>query len=484
MKEILSVEQMYQADAATIAGGVSGMTLMEAAGRGIAEVIRARWSPRPVEIWCGPGNNGGDGFVVARHLTDRGWPVRLCLLGSRQMLKGDAAGHAAQWTGPVEPLPSAPADDTKLVVDALFGAGLARPLEDPVAQAVRALNDSRLPCVAVDVPSGVNGNTGQVDGLAVQARATVTFCRAKPGHFLFPGRALAGDLSVIPIGIPDRVVEEMHPVLWRNDPALWRDALPTPGQGVHKYANGHLAVLGGAPMTGAARLAARGARRAGAGLVSLVVPAEAFLAYAADWPGTMVRPMDSDQVWADLLDDRRVNALVMGPGAGLTEATGARIVAGVASDRPCVIDADGLTLFATDRDRLFSPLNDRCVLTPHAGEFAKLFGDLTGSKLDRARSAAALSGAVVVFKGPDTVIAHPDGRAVINDNAPASLATGGTGDVLAGMIGALLARGMPSFDAACVGVWMHGRAAASFGPGLIAEDLPDLLPGVWRRLGC
>lgn len=485
MHEILSVAQMYRADSLAMESGISGLTLMEAAGSGIAEAIQGRWNPCPVEIWCGPGNNGGDGFVVARLLGDQGWPVRLFLLGDADRLKGDAAVNAARWRGGITPLETGPAPETGLVVDALFGAGLARPLSGVAAEAVAALNASAIPRLAVDVPSGVQGDTGLAEGVAVRADMTVTFCRAKPGHLLYPGRGLCGELSIVDIGIGESVIEAIGPRTWRNGPGLWRQALPVDEPLGHKYSRGHLAVVGGSVMTGAARLAARGARRMGAGLVSLAMDESALPLYAGEWPGTILRPLAGQGGWTALLADHRVSALVLGPGGGVNDLLRDRVMAALATDKPALLDADALTVFADHPDRLFAGLADRHVLTPHGGEFARLFPAALaagGGKLEITRQAAVSSGAVVVHKGPDTVIAHPDGRAAINADAPASLATGGSGDVLAGMIGALLARGMDSFQAACAGVWLHGRAAADFGPGLIAEDLPDRLPAVRRQL--
>ncbi|WP_431858927.1 NAD(P)H-hydrate dehydratase [Azospirillum sp.] len=470
---------MQRADALAISGGVPGPVLMENAGAAVARAIRARWSPRPVAVACGPGNNGGDGFVVARLLAEAGWPVRLGLLGERAALKGDAAQAAQRWTGAVEPLGPQLLDGAPLVVDALFGAGLARPLEGVARAVVETM--AGLTVVAVDVPSGVHGDTGAVLGAAPAAALTVTFFRCKPGHWLLPGRTLCGETVLADIGIPETVLDAIAPRCRENGPALWGARYPWPRVDSHKYARGHAVVMGGGRMTGAGRLAARGALRAGAGLVTVACPPEAFAIYAAGSPSLIVEPVADDAAFAALLADARKNAVLLGPGAGVGVHTRARVLAALDAGKACVLDADALTSFAGAPGDLLDRLSGRCVLTPHEGEFARLFGQ-AGDKLTRARAAAARCGAVLLLKGADTVIAAPDGRAAINANAPPELATAGAGDVLAGLILGLLAQGMDGFDAACAGAWLHGEAAARIGPGLIAEDLPDALPAVLRRL--
>jgi len=476
---LLTTAEMGEADRLTIAGGVPGLTLMERAGAAVAEEIRRRWAPCPVAVLCGPGNNGGDGFVVARLLAAAGWRIRLGLLGARDRLEGDAAAAAAQWTGPVEGLTPALLDGAGLVVDAIFGAGLARPVEG----AARAVLDAaaKLPVVAIDVPSGIHGDTGADLG-AIRATLTVSFERKKPGHVLLPGRARCGETVLREIGLDPAALDQIAPRCWENGPALWQGLLPKPTSEGHKYSRGHALVMGGYPMTGAARLAARSAARLGAGLVSVAVPERGFPIYAAALTSIMVRILAGAGDLAALLGDARFNALLLGPGAGVTDETRAQALALLATGRATVLDADALTVFAQDPKALFAARRGPLVLTPHEGEFRRLFSD-EGDKLNRARAAAAESGAVVLLKGADTVIAAPDGRAAINANAPPSLATAGAGDVLAGMILGLLAQQMPAFEAACAACWIHGAAAQEFGPGLIAEDLPDLAPDVLRRLG-
>ncbi|MCP5374216.1 MAG: NAD(P)H-hydrate dehydratase [Hyphomicrobiales bacterium] len=479
--ELLTVDEMYRADALAMAGGVPGNDLMEAAGGAVAGEIRARWTPRPVGVLCGPGNNGGDGFVIARLLADEGWPVRLMLLGDAAALQGDAAVNRDRWHGPIETLAADGLDGCELVVDALFGAGLARALGGVAAEAVDEIGRRGLPCVAVDVPSGLHGDSGAVLGTAARAAVTVTFFRAKPGHFLYPGADLVGDLVVADIGIPAAVLDDIAPRTFANGPALWRRDLPRLRAADHKYNRGHAVVLGGAVMTGAARLAAHGARRLGAGLLTIAAPGGSGAVYRAGQPGVIVADLADDGAFAGLLADGRKNAVLLGPGAGVRRPTRARVLEALATGKAVVLDADALTSFEREAEALFAAIEGPCVLTPHEGEFARLF-EADGDKVARARAAAARSGAVVLLKGPDTVIAAPDGRAAVNGNAPPTLATGGSGDVLAGFVLGLLAQGMAPFAAACAATWIHGDCAARFGPGLLAEDLPGLVPAALADL--
>lgn len=476
---LLSVAQMYRADQGAATAGIASLDLMEAAGAAVATEIQNRWTSRSVAILCGPGNNGGDGFVVARLLQDAGWPVRVALLGNAASLPGDAGVNAVRWDGPIEVLTPAALDGADLVVDALFGAGLARDIDGIVLETLTAIGTR--PVIAVDVPSGVHGDSGAVMGHAPQARVTVTFCRRKPGHLLLPGRALCGAIVVADIGIPDAVLADITPAQVVNAPALWRENYPWPKLGDHKYRRGHAVVTGGRNMTGAARMAARAAQRAGAGMVTIVVPAESEIIYKIAMTTVVVQPFLDTNIYRDFVGGPRVSACLVGPGNEVIGATRERALAALRTGKPVVLDADAISVFELSPDLLFETIQGPCVMTPHDGEFARLFGS-GGDKLQRTRRAAGRSGAVIVLKGADTVIAAPDGRAVINDNAPPDLATGGSGDVLAGIIVGLLAQGMDAFDAACAAVWMHGDAATRFGPGLVADDLIDQLPRVLRWL--
>lgn len=478
---LLSVAEMGRADQAAIARGIAGERLMEAAGRAVADAIQVRASKRPTVVLCGPGNNGGDGFVAARHLSAAGWDVRVALLGERAKLAGDAALNATRWGGAIEPLALASLDRAALVVDALFGAGLARPLDGMARAVVEEIGKRRLTLVAIDVPSGVHGDSGQVMGAAAEAALTVTFFRRKTGHVLLPGRMLCGEMVVADIGIPEDVLDGLAPQTFANDPSLWLSAYRWPTLLDHKYRRGHVLVVAGGRMTGASKLAARGAMRAGAGLVTVASPPEVERVFQLAMAGLLTETFTDLDSFQAILESRRKNVYLLGPGNEPTPETMRRVLAALATGRATVLDADAISAFASQPEALLGAIAGPCVMTPHEGEFARVF-DPTGDKLARARAAAKQSGAVILLKGGDTVIAAPDGRAAISDNAPPELGTAGAGDVLAGFLAALLAQGMAPFEAAAAAAWIHGAAAAEVGPGLIAEDLPEALPAVLRKL--
>ena len=493
MIELLTPAEMGEADRLTIAGGTPGIALMEKAGRAVADAASRRPHGVSVVVLAGPGNNGGDGFVAARVLAERGYSVRVLLAGEVARLKGDAAEAARRWNGPIAPASPKALDGAGLIIDALLGAGLDRPIEGEMRALIEVVNASGAPVIAVDLPSGINGATGAIMGIAVEATETVTFFRRKVGHLLMPGRRCSGRVEIADIGIPNEVLAEIRPRVFVNVPALWKERFPRPRLEGHKYARGHVVVVsGGLAHTGAARLAARGALRAGAGLVTIASPREALAVNAATNLAVMVRPVDGAAELECLLADRRLNAVVLGPGRGVGEPVLMETTVALAGERAVVLDADALTSFAEGPQALFEAIRARgeeapTVLTPHEGEFARLFKNLPEvtaktSKLERARAAARVSGATVLLKGPDTVVAAPDGRAAIAENAPPYLATAGSGDVLAGFVAALLAQGMPAFEAASAAVWLHGECGAEVGPGLIAEDLPEAVPKVYRRL--
>lgn len=490
MMELLSTAEMARADQLTIAAGTPGLVLMERAGAAVAERAMRLRSHGRVLVLAGPGNNGGDGYVAARLLAERGYAVTVLALGGLPRA-GDAAEAARRWSGPTQTAQSGDLPPCDLIIDALFGAGLARPLAGEAAALVNAANAAGLPILAVDLPSGIQGDTGAVMGVAIRAAETVTFARRKPGHLLLPGRLHGGRVRVADIGISAGTVATVAPSCFANEPALWRPALPAPAADGHKYSRGHVvAGSGGIASTGAGRLAARGALRAGAGLVTIASPPDALAVQAAANTAVMVRQIDGVGDLAALLADPRINAVVLGPGAGVSQRLRAEVQAALATKAAVVLDADAITGFADEPEALAAAIRSRqatTVLTPHEGEFRRLTSQLNDfdkiiDKLEQARLAARHFNAIVLLKGADTVVAAPDGRAAIAANAPPWLATAGAGDVLAGMTAGLLAQGMPPFEAVSAAVWLHGAAAAAVGPGLIAEDLPEALPGVLRRL--
>jgi hydroxyethylthiazole kinase-like uncharacterized protein yjeF len=380
-----------------------------------------------------------------------------------------------------------------ILIDALFGAGLDRPVENGARALIEAINTIGAHLVAVDLPSGINGNTGMVMGTAVRVQETVTFFRRKPGHLLLPGRSHCGRVTVADIGIPVAALDSIRPRTFANEPPLWQARFPIPKPDAHKYARGHVVVVSGdlSASTGAARLASRGALRAGAGLVTIASPRDALVVNAAGSLAVMVRPVDGAEELGILLGDRRINATLLGPGGGIGPEMQAKVLCALSGARAVVLDADALTSFGDDPKKLFTTLSNHsqwpAILTPHEGEFVRLFKEISEKhsvkqKLEVCRYASHETGAVVLLKGPDTVVAAPNGRAAISANAPPWLATAGSGDVLAGMAAGLLAQGMPAFEAACAAVWLHGEAANRIGPGLISEDLPEALPEVYREL--
>ncbi|MEO1092340.1 MAG: NAD(P)H-hydrate dehydratase [Pseudomonadota bacterium] len=476
--QLLTPEEMGRVDRATIAAGTPGSVLMERAGRALAERVRDRWDGGRIVVLAGPGNNGGDGFVAARWLAGWGFAVELALLGERTALRGDAALAAAAWSGPVGSLTRPVLDGVGIVVDALFGAGFRGALTDDAAAWAMATADAAVPVVAADLPSGVDGATGTVSGASFLARESVTFGRAKPGHFLLPGAARAGAVSVVDIGLDPAAIAaaadaEPGP-MWRNRPTSWRDRLPRRRADAHKYAFGHVVVVAGdVSHGGAGRLAARSALAAGAGLVTLACPSPAVSVNAARLDAVMVRGVDDGDL-EPLLEDRRRNVWVLGPGAGVGPRLREQVATVLGAGRTAVLDADALTSFADGLDELGHLIDAACVLTPHAGEAARL-ATPTGDKVADARFLAARTGAVVVLKGFDSVIAAPDGAVRIADNGCAALATAGSGDVLAGLIAGLLAGGMAAFDAAAAAVWLHNAAGAAAQRALTADDLPGLV---------
>jgi ADP-dependent NAD(P)H-hydrate dehydratase / NAD(P)H-hydrate epimerase len=481
---LLATQEARAADQSTIDNGTAGETLMENAGKAVVSIISDYFKPAPVLVLCGNGNNGGDGFIVARLLKERNWPVTLCMLGELDDDKSDAAKARSKWQeigGKNTPFFSDLLGKHKLVVDAIFGTGLDRVVEGPISDVINDVNNSPLPVISIDIPSGINGDSGAVMGVAMEAMHTVTFTHAKPGHFLLPGKVNTGHLHVQDIGISSDTIIPRH---FLNIPSLWNDQLsklmPTPD--CHKYSRGHAIVVGGGlATTGASKLAAMAALRVGSGLVSVACTKEALPAYASSLVSVMTKPYGKLEELEPLLDDKHTTAILIGPGSGVNDITRELTIHMLSHKKPCVIDADAISAFQDNPNPLFSAIKGPTVITPHEGEFSRLFW-VKGAKTERAVEAAKESGAVIVLKGNDTVIAAPDGRVAINYNAPVWLATAGAGDVLSGLITGLMAQSIPPFEAACMGTWMHSEAASQFGPGLIAEDLPSFIPDVLRKL--
>lgn len=477
-REILTVAEMAAADQAAAENGTPTQVLMERAGQAVAAAIHARYPRQSVVVWCGPGDNGGDGYVAARHLRDLGWSV---VVEAAYPPATDAARWAAaRWEGAVRPLSSRPAPG-HLYIDALFGAGLARPLEGEVALVARAARDLALAVVAIDTPSGVHGDTGRVIGdTAFRAGMTVTFHRRKPAHVLADGRLACGEVVLADIGLETVGTTE----LFENGPELWLARFPWPAFDAHKHSRGRLKVVSGdAWSTGAARLSARGGLRIGAGAVTVLSPPGALAVNAAHLEAIMLAPFESDTDLAAASED--ADAVIIGPAAGVGEVTARNLQALARTGAALVVDADALTSFRYDPEGLFACLDRDDVLTPHPGEFERVFPGVLAKSPERiaaTREAAARAGAVVLLKGPDTVVAAPDGRAAVLLNGTPWLATAGSGDVLAGFIGGLIAQGMESFEAACAGAWIHAACGERHGPGLIAEDLPALAPAVLAGL--
>jgi len=474
-RKIYTVAEIAAADRAAIAAGTPGIELMERAGTAVVEAITERFSERAVCVLCGPGNNGGDGYVIARLLKARGWPVEVRALAEPQT--PDAKAAAARWDGGLVAW-DAPLD-ARLYLDAMFGAGLVRPLNGEAAVMAARLAARPELVVAVDVPSGLPGDTGRPEGAVVIAALTVTFHAKKPGHVLQPGHDLCGEIVVADIGLADIPGQTIE-----NGPEAWLGHFPWPTATSHKHARGRLVVVSGeAWSTGAARLSARAGLRMGAGLVTILSPSEALSVNAAHLEAVMLKGFDTEAELEQAAAD--VDAAIIGPAAGITENTLVNVLALARTGAALVIDADAITVFRDDPEELFSVLDVDDVLTPHPGEFERLFPGLMKDalhRIDAARRAAQQADAIVLLKGGDTVIAAPDGRACVNTNGSPWLATAGSGDVLAGFIGALIAQGMESFEAACAAAWIHAECAELHGPGLISEDLPGLAPTILRRL--
>lgn len=474
---ILTCDEVRACEQRAVGAGASMQLLMERAGAACALMLDARYPAGRVVVLAGPGNNGGDAFVAARVLAAQGREVVLHELAPGGPRTAEVAAAAKAWTGAHAPLEDLRIEAGDVVLDGLFGAGLARALSGEAAFAVEQVNASGAKVVAIDVPSGVNGDAGAVSGAATRADVTVTFGAKKPAHVLQPAASLCGEVVVAEIGFGDFVETVGGGRLLENDPALWLPALKWPEATSHKHARGRLCVVsGGVAHTGAARLAAQAGLRSGAGVVTLLCSPSALMVVASSLTAVMCASFADAEALVALSE--RADSVVIGPAAGVNAATRANVKALARAGKRLVLDADALSVFAGEAGALRDVLQREAVLTPHAGEFERLFpGVLAASRnhAEAAREGARIAGCVVLLKGPDTMIAAPDGRAVVNTHATPFLATAGSGDVLAGIIGGLMAQGLSAFDAACAGTWMHGDAGRRAGPGMTAEDLDGSL---------
>lgn len=485
--EILSVKQSYAADAQTIVSGIAGHVLMENAGKAAADYILAHEDKVRTLILCGPGNNAGDGFVVARYLKSAGWPVEIITTIDLNAYQGDAKKMADQWDGEVLQLnPDISLASYGLVVDAIFGIGFNRSLPVEIAAVFDKIKTTELPVIALDIPSGMDGDTGRMDATTLKAKTTITFGNKKPAHVIYPSRDQCGNVICVDIGIPYEVVIDQKSDFYENMPCLWQKCFPQKTAEKHKYDYGCVTVFGGAELTGAAVMAADAAMRIGAGAAMIAAPAKARTYYQlSGHENLMLSPLSNSEDVTKLLSSKQAQTVIVGPGNGRAEDVIKNVCAILFDpDRRVVIDADAISVFEGCADILLKQTSENHVLTPHAGEFKRLFPELAHlPKIEQAKEAAKISQATLILKGADTMIAHPDGRLVVNTNAPPYLATAGAGDVLAGIVGGLLAQNMPVFEAACAAVWLHGAAAERFGVGLVATDLPEILPELLQEYG-
>ncbi len=472
---VLGVNDVRILERKAIDAGISEVRMMHNAGRIVADRIQKHFDPCPTLVLCGPGNNGGDGYVVAQRLLEKGWLVKVATLDAKAPMPAAAAHHRMYWQGITVGMHPQELKGVTLVIDALFGLGLDRPIDGPYKEMIQAVNESRLDVISIDIASGVHGDTGAIMGAAISADMTITFGYRKRGQMLMPGRHHQGEIMVADIGLD--AVEDA--TCFVNHPDLWLNHFPFPSYKDHKYTRGHALIFGGDEMTGASRLAAQASRRSGAGLVTLACSEKAYPIYALSLLGTLVAKADTPAAIDALLKDERINAVLIGCGLKPDAETRTKVSQVLKHSKASVLDAGALSAFESDPGALFASLSPRCVLTPHEGEFERLFQD-SGDKMVRAAKAATTSNATIVLKGPDTVITQPQGTTLIQDFGPPWLATGGTGDVLSGFIIGFLAQGVPAFEAAAMSCWFQSEAALHFGPGLIAEDIAESFPKALR----
>jgi NAD(P)H-hydrate epimerase len=477
MQYLLTAENIKATEQAHFAKGNDSFAVMKKASEAVCNIVGERFPNRSIIVLAGTGNNGGDGLLTAECLHKKGFDVKVYALEASKM-KGDAAKALKACSVKILPVDVLNLEGNPVVIDALFGIGLNKSLPDEIVKLITTINAHKLDVVSVDIPSGVMPDSGRIAGAALQAASTVTFIAHKFAQVLMPAREFFGEVILADIGIPIEAGEISSCI---NIPENWFKYYPWPKPSGNKYSRGHTLVAGGNKFKcGAAKLAANAALRSGSGLVTIICAEEDVPAYASDAYSLMTT---SDTQWSDLLQDKRVNSLLIGPGAGVNETIYNRVMQILKAKKSTVLDADALSVFAQKPEELFAAIESPCILTPHGGEFERLFPELKDlPKHEAARKAAVFSNAVVIYKGYDTVIASPDGSLAINMNAPATLATAGSGDVLAGICTGLLAQGMPPFPAACAAVWLQAEAANIFGAGLISEDIIKTLPMALHQL--
>jgi hydroxyethylthiazole kinase-like uncharacterized protein yjeF len=466
--EILSSTQMSKADSETIKSGIQGLFLMENAGKSVSDFIKSKYNKQKTLVLCGPGNNGGDGFVVARHLKESGWDVKISSLIDKNSYKNDALVMAKRWNDFIIPFEEISVGDYSLIIDAIFGIGLSKEISGTIASVINEVNNKNIDTISIDIPSGIDSNNGAILGTAFKSKYTITFARKKIGHTIYPGKDNCGEVIISDIGIKDNFIKSN---IFENTPELWINDFPFPKPQQHKYDRGHSIIVGGnVESAGAATLSAISALKTGSGLVTVACPPSALLVYASKLTAVMNKPIDSVNSFSSFIDDKRVTSVLIGPGNGVTKTTKEYVLEALKLKKNCVFDADALNVFQDKPEELFKSIYSDVILTPHEGEFHRLFA-LEGNKIDRAIQAAKISNCIIVLKGSDTIIAAPNGKVAVNTNAPASLATAGSGDCLAGIITALLANKVDAFKAACIGVWLHSESANLAGPGMTAEDI-------------
>ena len=487
MINLFTSKEVKNLDELSVKHGVSLSKLMENAGNASFQVIVDRIIPdlsnfnNRITVLCGPGNNGGDGFVIAKKLIEKNFDVKVCSPFNKNSFNSTALEKLEISNFDLLEVSQDLFKNSDLIIDALFGIGLNRDIDKKLIDLIDLINKEKNYVVSIDIPSGLVTDTGEKKPTSINADHTITFQSPKPCHFLLPGKINTGELSVVDIGVPEQIFEGVKKSsnIFLNTSDLWKNYFPWPKEYDHKYSRGHLLVQSGDQFsTGASRLASLSALRIGAGVVTLASSDEAALINASHLTSVMVKNISNISNFINFAKNRKVTSLLIGPGCGVTDYTKKLSLNVIELGLPVVLDADALSVFKNDPDELFSSIkkyNDRVILTPHEGEFNRIFKDRKGSKLSAASDAAKLSGATIIYKGNDTVISNPDGLLAISDKSSPFLATAGSGDILAGICAGLLSQGMNSFFAACAGQWFHKKIGEIPRPGMIADDMPAII---------